>query len=48
MDRTGVQPCSKVLALSKKTKQMPGLIFDGIMAWEGHAAGITDLEHKKL
>jgi len=46
-DRAGVESGPEVLALSKKILEMPGLNFDGIMAWEGHAAGIADVQKKK-
>ena len=47
MDRAGVPPGYKTLELSKKIMQMPWLSFQGIMVWEGHAAGIIDFQEKK-
>jgi D-serine deaminase-like pyridoxal phosphate-dependent protein len=47
MDRAGVEPGLKTLDCCKKVIGLEGLNFEGLMAWEGHAAGITNPVQKK-
>ena len=47
MHRAGVAPGQPVLALARSVHDTPGLRFEGLMAWEGHARGESDLEKRK-
>jgi D-serine deaminase-like pyridoxal phosphate-dependent protein len=47
MDRAGVDPGFKTLDLCKRIISLEGLNFEGLMAWEGHAAGLTNSAQKK-
>ena len=47
MDRAGVEPGLKTLDCCKRIKNLEGLNLEGLMAWEGHAAGITNSVQKK-
>lgn len=47
MGRTGVQPGEAAVDLSMLVHQTPGLRYQGVMAWEGHAAGMSDREAKQ-
>lgn len=42
MQRTGTQPGAEAVALSKIVDQTEGLIYLGLMAWEGHTLGHKD------
>jgi D-serine deaminase-like pyridoxal phosphate-dependent protein len=42
MGRCGVVPGEPALELARALRQMPGLRFDGIQAYEGHAVYIND------
>ena len=47
MDRAGVEPGFKTLDFCKRIIGLEGLNFEGLMAWEGHAVGITNFVEKK-
>ncbi|MCX7671435.1 MAG: alanine racemase, partial [Anaerolineae bacterium] len=47
MARAGVAPGEPVVALARLIHSTPGLRFDGIMGWEGHAVGIADPAAKR-
>ena len=47
MDRAGVAPGFKTLDFCKRIISLEGLNFEGLMAWEGHAAGLTNSAQKK-
>ena len=42
MTRCGVQPGPEAVAVAEQVGELPGLRFDGIQAYEGHAIGIDD------
>ncbi len=46
MMRAGIDPGEPALSLAKAVSQLPGIRFRGIMGWEGHCAGVSDLEKK--
>ena len=47
MNRCGVSACEDFLALAKKIKASPHLVFEGIQAYAGHLAHETDFEKRK-
>jgi len=47
MARAGVAPGAPAVALSQLVHMTPGLRYEGIMGWEGHAVGITDPAAKR-
>jgi D-serine deaminase-like pyridoxal phosphate-dependent protein len=47
MERAGVAPGKPALELARTIAATPGLRFLGLMAWEGHAAGIKDPAEKR-
>ncbi len=47
MARAGVAPGQPAVALSQLIHTTPGLRYEGIMGWEGHAVGITDPAAKR-
>lgn len=47
MKRAGALPGEPAVALAQRIAATPGLRFDGVMAWEGHAARIADLDEKR-
>lgn len=47
MARAGVAPGEPVVALARLVHSTPGLRFEGIMGWEGHAVGIADPAAKR-
>jgi D-serine deaminase-like pyridoxal phosphate-dependent protein len=47
MCRAGVAPGQPVLELARSVYNTPGLSFEGLMAWEGHARGESDLEKRR-
>jgi D-serine deaminase-like pyridoxal phosphate-dependent protein len=47
MERAGVAPGQDTLTLAQQINTLPGIIFDGLMGWEGHVVSITDLEEKQ-
>ena len=46
MQRCGVTSKQEVLKLVKKIKQSPGLVFEGIQAYEGHLVHIADYKKR--
>jgi D-serine deaminase-like pyridoxal phosphate-dependent protein len=44
MNRCGVEPGVAVAALAAAITRMPGLRFDGVMAWEGHTLAFEGAE----
>lgn len=42
MKRCGVEPGSPVVDLARRLVDLPGVRFDGLQAYEGHAIGIRD------
>ncbi|HVB97619.1 MAG TPA: DSD1 family PLP-dependent enzyme [Chloroflexota bacterium] len=47
MNRAGVEPGEAVVHLSEYAAGLPGLRYSGVMAWEGHATSIKDLDEKR-
>ncbi|MEM2122788.1 MAG: DSD1 family PLP-dependent enzyme [Candidatus Bathyarchaeia archaeon] len=47
LNRCGVQPGKPAVDLAKKISRSKGLIFEGVMGWEGHSAFVKDLEERK-
>ncbi len=47
MGRAGVLPGQPALELSHMVHQTPGLCYLGLMAWEGHARAIADLDLRR-
>ncbi|MEM7129497.1 MAG: alanine racemase [Chloroflexota bacterium] len=47
MNRAGTAPGQAAVALSQKILEMPGLRYDGLMAWEGHALANPDPDGRK-
>jgi D-serine deaminase-like pyridoxal phosphate-dependent protein len=47
MDRAGVSPGQPALELSRLAHATPGIHYRGLMAWEGHAVRIQDVEEKR-
>jgi len=47
MNRCGVDPGEKVLALAKAVVESEGLRFAGLMAWEGQAMAIADENERR-
>lgn len=47
MHRCGVQPGEPALALAKEIHRREGLKLVGMMAWEGHALRIKDIDEKR-
>jgi D-serine deaminase-like pyridoxal phosphate-dependent protein len=45
--RAGVAPGQPVLELSRLIHNTPGLRYEGLMAWEGHARGESDLNKRR-
>jgi D-serine deaminase-like pyridoxal phosphate-dependent protein len=48
MRRAGVQPGEPALALAQRVRETSGLIFMGVMGWEGHTPDIEDLREKRF
>jgi D-serine deaminase-like pyridoxal phosphate-dependent protein len=49
MGRCGVAPGEPAVALARRIADLPGVSFDGLQAYEGHAMGIMDrLERSKV
>ena len=46
MSRAGVAPGEAAVAMSRFIHGTPGLRYLGLMAWEGHTAGMTDFDEK--
>ncbi len=47
MDRAGVLPGEPALNLSRLAHATPGIRYQGLMAWEGHAVRIEDVDEKR-
>ncbi len=47
MNRCGVKTPEEALALAKQIAGSPGLVFEGIQAYEGHLVQITDSEKRR-
>lgn len=47
MQRAGVTPGQAAVYLSRLVHETPGLRYQGLMAWEGHAVALEDLEIKR-
>ncbi len=47
MCRAGVAPGTAAVELSRLVHETPGLRYLGLMAWEGHARRIADLEERR-
>ena len=46
MQRCGVSPGAPTLALARQARDAPGVIFAGLMGYEGHAMGMDDPQKK--
>ena len=46
-NRAGVPPGKPALDLAKKVSSSEGLIFNGLMGWEGHLAGIQSFDERR-
>jgi D-serine deaminase-like pyridoxal phosphate-dependent protein len=47
LNRCGVQPGKPAVDLARKISRLKGLIFEGVMGWEGHAAFVKDLNGRR-
>jgi D-serine deaminase-like pyridoxal phosphate-dependent protein len=47
MHRAGVAPDGPALEMSRAVHSTPGLRYEGLMAWEGHARAEVDLEKRR-
>jgi D-serine deaminase-like pyridoxal phosphate-dependent protein len=47
LKRCGVQPGEPAVALAREIHGRDGLRFEGMMAWEGHATRIKDIDEKR-
>lgn len=47
LGRCGVPPGENGLALAKFISKMPGLLFEGVLGYEGHAVFLTDLKARQ-
>jgi D-serine deaminase-like pyridoxal phosphate-dependent protein len=47
MHRCGAQPGEPTVALAREIHKREGLAFEGLMAWEGHALRIKDIDEKR-
>jgi D-serine deaminase-like pyridoxal phosphate-dependent protein len=47
MQRAGVTPGEQVVAMAREITESPNLRFAGVMAWEGHALAIDDVEGRR-
>jgi D-serine deaminase-like pyridoxal phosphate-dependent protein len=47
LERAGVAPGAPALALSRLVHDTPGLRYQGLMAWEGQARAIEDLDARR-
>lgn len=47
MERCGVAPGAPTVALAREVAALDGLNFAGLMAWEGHAMGIADVDGRR-
>ena len=47
MDRCGAQPGKPALEMAQQADLAPGIIFEGIMGYEGHAMSMADPEKEK-
>jgi len=47
MGRCGVLPGESALALARQIAQLPGLQFEGVMGYEGHAVMVVDPEERR-
>jgi len=47
LQRAGVSPGQEVLALSRAVHNTPGLCYEGLMGWEGHARAEADLDKRR-
>ena len=47
MNRCGVAPGEDALLLAQRAASMPGLQFEGIMGYEGHAVMIPDIDERR-
>jgi len=48
MGRCGTQPGEGTLALAQRMVDLPGIAFEGIMGYEGHAVMIPDMEERRV
>ena len=46
MNRCGIEPGEPTVHFACEVGQLPGITLAGVMAWEGHCAGIGDMEKK--
>jgi len=47
LQRAGVAPGQEALELSRTVHNTPGLRYEGLMGWEGHARGEADLDRRR-
>jgi D-serine deaminase-like pyridoxal phosphate-dependent protein len=47
MNRCGVAPGEPAVTLSRRIHETPGLRYEGLMGWEGHASVVPDPDQKK-
>ena len=48
MNRTGVAPGPDAVQLAQRVHDTPGMVFLGLMAWEGHTLSHTDPDTKRV
>lgn len=46
MNRAGTQPGQPTVELAQQLAALPGLRFDGLMAWEGHTLALPDMDSR--
>ncbi len=46
MDRAGIEPRENAVEFVKQVSRLEGLVFKGLMGWEGHIVGIADPREK--
>ena len=47
MDRCGVEPGEPALALSRVVQETPGLVYRGVMGYEGHTVMVVDRQARE-
>ncbi len=47
MNRCGVKSAEEALALARQVARSPGLLFEGIQAYEGHLASLPKIEERR-
>lgn len=48
MNRSGLEPGPGVVDFARQLCSLPGILFSGLMAWEGHVVSLQDPVEKKM